>query len=477
MFEPSRDNGPQGEFDPEPSDTPLPQGRGEVAFKHGPFEVSFIQSFDESPNSDDSIDELVIQVQGSQGTGEVRFGRMPENVSAEVFEIILASDRSPDSGSKADTLGQILALTSRHHVPLYSNLGETKDQILDTLCNSALLPGADPCDLPAPVKKEPVIRVLDIPSAGPCVVSPNPEIAAPPAGTVRWIDIQGQNEEIINRLLDKFGFEYQAVNRCLVVDDRPRLDDYGDHLFAVMHALRGGADPLHPVAHELHTFLKPGLIITVHSEPFEEIDRSWKRTKDAELENEERRAEHILYRVAGRILSNNETAIDKVHREVEKVHDENQRKQITAERLQTQLPDLFSTLSDLRRFVAPLAPMFQKLAKRSDAIVDKSNALLFGNLPDHANHLAQDIEDARNQIEAVRQTTLVTTANTLAKAAVRIAIAQAVIMPIMAVSSFFGQNFTGLPFSSDTLMWGSMIGAAVSSLGIFYYFWKRKLLA
>ena len=80
------------------------------------------------------------------------------------------------------------------------------------------------------------LRVLDVPPDGPCAVVRDADQATPPPpGVVRWIDLQAQDEPSLKLLADRFGFHPLTIEDCLHVDQRPKLEEYGDYLFMVIH--------------------------------------------------------------------------------------------------------------------------------------------------------------------------------------------------------------------------------------------------
>src|SRR6185369_4816493 len=123
------------------------------------------------------------------------------------------------------------------------------------------------------------LRVMDIPTDGPSVVTQGPERAAPPPpGTIRWIDLRNQDEPTLEILAGRFGFHPLTIEDCLHVDQRPKLEEYGDYLFVVIHGFAcATGKPRDVVPHELHAFLGPSYLLTVHVDTIEPLDRIWQR--------------------------------------------------------------------------------------------------------------------------------------------------------------------------------------------------------
>ena len=84
----------------------------------------------------------------------------------------------------------------------------------------------------------------------------------------KWIDVLQPTEEVLNKLGERFGLHKLAIEDCLHLDQRPKLEEYGNHQFLV---LQGFSTPTEKWAdlemHELHFFIGPDWLITVHDMP------------------------------------------------------------------------------------------------------------------------------------------------------------------------------------------------------------------
>ena len=84
-----------------------------------------------------------------------------------------------------------------------------------------------------------MFRVLDLAPDGPPIVTDGKDarVEPPPAGTIRWIDLEGQDEPQLRFLQERFGFHPLTIEDCAHFDQRAKLEEYGDYLFIVTHGL------------------------------------------------------------------------------------------------------------------------------------------------------------------------------------------------------------------------------------------------
>jgi len=58
-------------------------------------------------------------------------------------------------------------------------------------------------------------------------------VGPPPDGTLRWIDLQGQDDAQLELLRERFDFHPLPIEDCSHLDQRPKLEEYRDCLFLV----------------------------------------------------------------------------------------------------------------------------------------------------------------------------------------------------------------------------------------------------
>src|SRR5689334_22785891 len=91
-------------------------------------------------------------------------------------------------------------------------------------------------------------------------------VGPPPEGTLRWIDLQNQDDAQLELLRERFDFHPLPIEDCSHLDQRPKLEEYRDYLFLVTQGfLDPGQKLCEPTMHEMHTFLGPNYLVTVHT--------------------------------------------------------------------------------------------------------------------------------------------------------------------------------------------------------------------
>src|SRR4051812_40809828 len=110
-----------------------------------------------------------------------------------------------------------------------------------------------------------MLRSLSIGQAGPPIwVDGDAAVRPPQPGERLWIDVVAPTSAELELLRDRFDLHPVAIDSCLRVDQRPKLEEYRQQLFVVLHKLVVPDAPGEPLASlELHAFLGDDYLITI----------------------------------------------------------------------------------------------------------------------------------------------------------------------------------------------------------------------
>ena len=166
-----------------------------------------------------------------------------------------------------------------------------------------------------------MFRVLTIAADG-RVTETVDDVAPPGEGELRWIDLQAQDEPQMAVLAKQFAFHPLAIEDCLQIGQRPKLEEYDGHIFMVTHALRcvHGNDPRELEPEELHTFLGASYLVTVHLGPIGKLETVWARAK-SEAALARHGVDFLYYLIADGIVDSHYLHLDGINEQLEALED------------------------------------------------------------------------------------------------------------------------------------------------------------
>ena len=86
-------------------------------------------------------------------------------------------------------------------------------------------------------------------------------------GSNAWIDFEGEEEARVREALAPCGVHPLVVEDMVMQLNRPKLDDYGDYLYLVVHSARWEPADDRPSLNELDMVVGERWIVTYHDTP------------------------------------------------------------------------------------------------------------------------------------------------------------------------------------------------------------------
>lgn len=296
-------------------------------------------------------------------------------------------------------------------------------------------------------------------------------VGPPPSGSFRWIDLQRQEETELAVLQERFGFHPLAIEDCAHFNQRPKLEEYGDHLFLVTQACGPLDAHGEPELQELHAFLGQGYLVTVHDAPLPALDAVWKRVAgDPVLVR--RGLDFVYYLVVDHVIDTQFPIVDGISDGVDKV-EESAFEQPEPEDLE-RIFHLKNALGIMRKVLVPQRDVFAVLARRDDPRVSSRTALYFRDVYDHVVRLIEAIETSRELLANARDAYLSVVSNRTNEVMKRLTVLSAIFLPLTFVTGFFGQNFEHLPFDSDALMYVMIAACLALPTGMLWWFRRSR---
>jgi len=317
-----------------------------------------------------------------------------------------------------------------------------------------------------------VPRVVDIPANGPPVVrtAGDERLEPPEPGLLRWIDIEKPNAELLETLREPFHLHPLAIEDCLTFGQRPKLEEYPGHLFVVIHQLVLGDAAVD--GNEIHAFLSPGVLITVHVEPCMELGRVVERIAHDDTVHS-RGIGFVYYLIADQVSSANDDVLMCLADAIEDIESE------LFGGKEPALPRLFSlkrSLSAARRFLSPQRDLFAGLTKLQHRALTDRTALYFRDVYDKVVRANESIEASRDLASNVLDAYFSQMSQRTNDIMRRLTALSAVFLPLTFITGFFGQNFHMLPFGSHGLMWFVIALCAALPVTMVYWFYRSRWL-
>jgi magnesium transporter len=294
---------------------------------------------------------------------------------------------------------------------------------------------------------------------------------------VLWVDFEDTPpEEDEPILLRTFGFHPLAVDDALQESHVPKVDDWDEYLYLVLHAIafdRNDGGRLDTI--ELDVFLGKNYIVTHHDLPIPAVNHVWDSCQKDERYLS-RGTDHVLYRIVDDMVAAYLPVVEQIDEAIEALEDQIFDRP-SPENL-SELMQLKRALLHLRRIIAPQREVLNKLARDDYPVIDAKDRIFFRDIYDHLVRLHDINESMRDLIGGALDTYLSVINNRMNDIMKTLTVITTLFMPISFITGFFGMNFF-TPVAPPLQSWTALIPFLIT-LGIMIgtpvvmIFWLRR---
>jgi magnesium transporter len=292
---------------------------------------------------------------------------------------------------------------------------------------------------------------------------------------VLWVDFNAEPLATVEPLLrDTFGFHVLAIDDALREIHVPKIDDWGDYIYAVVHGVLFDPKSLALTTRELDIFLGRNYLVTHHRQSVDAAERVWRHVC-ADHHPLEHGPDYLLYLLLDTLTDDYMPAIDALDDTLDELETA-VFSRLTPQTLST-IFALKRAVLHLRRIISPPREVLNKLARDNYSVIDRKDRIFFRDVYDHLVRWVDLNETLRDLISGALDTYLSVTSNRINEVMKVLTIISALFMPISFVTGFFGMNFEGLPFANRWLMvgvFGMILGTPILML---YWFTRRGWLS
>ncbi len=295
------------------------------------------------------------------------------------------------------------------------------------------------------------------------------------AGEFFWLDLDGVDHEVDDLLLNTFKIHPLAVEDVQHFGQRPKLDDYDDFMYMVVH----GAPPTPGTTDEVHFIFAEKYLITVHHGPCKPMDAVRGRIAHHRAAEVHSPPVALIYLIIDQLVDTFFPMLNQFDNQIDELEDA-----ILVTPTDAQLGTLFTmkrSLIAVRKVVTPQRDMFASISSGVTVLpgVTDEGLRYLRDIYDHLIRISDLVDGYRDLLSGVMDTHLSTVSNRLNVVMKQLTIIATVFLPLSFLTGFFGQNFAWL-VNHITGLWAFFVFGLgielVSAVGLLYLFRKRGWL-
>jgi magnesium transporter len=283
-----------------------------------------------------------------------------------------------------------------------------------------------------------------------------------------WVDFDCPTDTEVQLLDSYFHFHPLAIEDCMHLLQRPKVDHYEDTHFFVVHSLH----PETLIAEEINFFLGPRGIVTFHLASSEEIDEVWRRILDPSI-RDGKDHNYVSYLIMDQLVDNYFPTLYRIEDQLNDLEVEGEMK-VNIQVMTEQIYDIRADLLRLRRSVIPMRDLLYRIISSDKVPMVKEHHAYFTDIHDHLLKLTEMIESNREMTTDLRDSYNSLRSNRMNAIMKTLTVITTIFMPLTFIAGVYGMNFVNMPELNWSWGYFIVIGVMVL-LGFGMYLWfKRK---
>jgi magnesium transporter len=258
-----------------------------------------------------------------------------------------------------------------------------------------------------------------------------------------WVDLDQPTPAEVTQVLEHvFSFHPLAIEDCVTVSQLPKIEDYGNYLFLVMHALAYSGEGVFET-HELNLFLGKEFMVTYHTVPLRAVQLFCDRVR-ANPNNGAKGPDRLAHTILDMVVDHYKQTVDDMGLEVETLEDS----MFEAKGEEDFMVSAFRMRKDLGKLRAIIRPQAEIVTRLSRGEFKLIRAHLLPYFRDVADHLARYESQAASfsdQLFLVIDVFLNKAQNETNKIIKALTLITIVTTPVMVVGTWYGMNFRPIP--------------------------------
>jgi magnesium transporter len=304
-----------------------------------------------------------------------------------------------------------------------------------------------------------------------------PRIAELNAQGLTWVHVTAPDQEVATELAARFGWHPLDVEDILSKRQRPKVDDYPEYLFAVLHFPWYDSAVQRLNAAELDIVLGPDYLVTMPNVPLLPVDRLFNRCAEDEEFREQlfaRGSGRLLYEVLDDLFDYCFPILDKIAHKLDKIEDDIH--EVRSEELVRDISNVKQEIISYRKIIKPQRPTLRVLERNVERFLPEELELYFDDIVDASERIWDLLDNYKEVVEALEDTNESLIAHRHNDVLRVLTVFSVILLPLTLIASVFGMNVVYPGEGTHAAFWviiAIMVLTIFAMLGFFR--WKRWL--
>ena len=294
---------------------------------------------------------------------------------------------------------------------------------------------------------------------------------------LRWINIERPRAAERAWLEERFSFHSLDYEDVFSRNQRPKVDEYDEYLFVVLHFPRFDKAVGRLNAAELDVFVGPDYIITLPNEQLAPVEFLFERCRSRDDVRESlfsKGAGYLLYKIVDDCVDASFPMLRKIGNKLERIEEEIF--EGNSAEVVRDISNVKQEIINFRKVVRPQRAAIQDLERNKARYIAEDYDVYFEDINDASERVWDMLENYKEVVEALEDTNESQIAHRTNEVFRVLTAISVIVLPLTLVASIWGMN-VHVPGQGNTPAFYAVLGIMLAMLvGLILYFRRRGWL-
>ncbi len=294
------------------------------------------------------------------------------------------------------------------------------------------------------------------------------------SNTVTWVIIEGlTNVTIVERIGAIFGIHNLVLEDILNTHQRPKFEEYDDHLYIVLKSLLTENERF-TVAYEQISLLVLKNFVFVFKEKTDDLFKPvQQRLKTSKGRLRSLGSDYLTYAILDTIVDQNFIIIDSLDDAITSVEDSLLASEPTQDTLHT-IQMLKREIISIRRNVSPIRELMSGMLRSESDLINEKTHIYLRDVSDHAIRVIESIELYREILTGLLDIYISSVSNKMNEVMKVLTVFASIFIPLTFLAGIYGMNFEYMPELKWKWAYPVLWAVFVSIPVVLLIYFKRK---
>jgi magnesium transporter len=294
---------------------------------------------------------------------------------------------------------------------------------------------------------------------------------------IQWIHIEEPSALERAWLAEHYDFHPLDLEDVMSRNQRPKIDEYPDYLFIVLHFPIFDKQVGRLNAGELDLFVGPNYIITLPNQPLKPVEYLFERCRTSEETREQyfsKGTGYLLYQIVDQSFDYCFPMLRKIGNKLEQIEEE-----IFSGHSEEAVRDISNVKQEIinfRKTIRPQRTVLRDLERTKQRYMREDLEVYFDDIVDASERVWDMLENYKEVIQGLEETNESVISHRVNDTVRILTAISVIVLPLTLIASIFGMN-TAVPWEGNIAGFWVIVGVMVAMLaGMIAYFRHRNWL-